>query len=157
MTVYIISVKVYSEKAARLGKYPYVWKGDPQHKGHIKYRGKLPIDEKSFQKWMMSLLRANGYPHGGTVKILRTQAKGESKGMKCIFIGYVDEDHVDVQRVTESVRWGSGTMHKAVPGMPWSRQPWYQREGFLLRPSGRFRGTGGWPPKPRQPDPRLRS
>jgi len=112
--------------------------------GTLEIRGELPTSEREFHQWLLGLLRSHGYA-GGTVKIIRPQAKGESAGFKCIFYGTIDQDHVEAKRLSEK----SGDVHKPIPDLPWSRQPWYIAEKHRLREGGRFRGTGKWgkPPK----------
>jgi len=141
MTTYIVSIKVFSEKAGRRRGNPWVWKG------HWKHRGHLPTDERSFHLWILGLLRSGGYT-GGIVKVIRPQAKGESPGFKRVFYGVVDQDHIKAEPLSEK---SSGDIHKPVPNLPWSRQPWYIAEKHMLRESGRFKGTGSWgkPPKER--------
>jgi len=136
-TCYIVSYKEYSQKAGKYHGYPWVWKG------HAKFRGRLPNDERAFHMWLMGLLRPFGVTHG-VFKVIRHQAHGESPGFKCVAYGAFDEDHVKIERFTERL---SGDEHKAYPNIPWSREPWYQseRHGFTR---SRFQGTGKrWGPK----------
>jgi len=129
-TCYIISYKAPSERAAKYYGYGWVWRG------HVKYRGRIPNDERAFHTWLLNLFRPFGVTHG-TFKVLRHQARGESPGCKCVAYGHFDEDHVEITRFTER---SSGDEHKAYPNVPWSREPWWQsgRHGFGRT---RFKGS----------------
>jgi hypothetical protein len=65
----------------------------------------------------------------GTYKIIRPQAKGERKGFHLVCICSVNMDYIEVER-TESLLFG---ISKALPGLSWSRQPWFQKSNFSER------------------------
>jgi hypothetical protein len=144
MTCYIVSVKVPSEKAGKYRGHPYAWKG------HWRFRGRLPSGEREFHQWLLGILRSHGF-WGGTVKIIRPQARGESAGFKRVFYGVIDADHVKAERLSEK---SSGDVHKPIPNLPWSRQPWYVAEKHRLRERERFKGTGRWGAPPKRRDKR---
>ena len=125
MTTYLISLKAYSPKAARYyGRSPYVWIGS------WKWRGRFPTSKREIHMLLYRILASNGHPEGGLVKVVRPQAEGESPGWKLVFYGHVFPGSIEVERIHER----SGDIHKANPNLPWSRQPYYQRE------YGRFKG-----------------
>jgi len=133
MTTYIISLKTYSSRAAKYyGRSPYVWIGN------WKWKGRFPTSKTKIHALIYRILASHGHPESGLVKVIRPQAEGEAAGVKQIFYGLVTPENIQILRIHER----SGDIHKANPNLPWSRQPYYQREygGFSGFRKSRGRG-----------------
>jgi hypothetical protein len=135
MTTYIVSYKVYSERAGKFHGHPYAWRG---HNGAFKVRTRVPNDKSSLHHFLLNMLHSVGLQEA-TMKIIRPQAKGESAGFKLVFYGHISPEAIEIDRFNERL---SGHEHKAIPGQGWVRQLYYQaeRHGFSRT---RFKGTGG--------------
>jgi len=134
MTTYIISLKTYSPRAAKYyGRSPYVWIGN------WKWKGRFPTSKIEIHALLYRILLSHGHPEGGTVKVVRPQAEGESPGFKEVFYGLVTPENIQIERIHERA---SGDIHKANPNLPWSRQPYYQREYGRFSGFRKSRGRG---------------
>jgi len=107
--VYIVYRQEYSQLAQKLHGNPIVW---PIVR---KIRQSPPRDEVSFRVWLWEIVKGHG---PGIYRVVRNQADGERAGFHPVFYGYVDEEHIDVQR-----RYPEYTSH---PGLPPSRQLYYK-------------------------------
>lgn len=107
---YIIYQMLYSENAGHKYGRPYVW--EPVEKTRLK----PPRDEMGFHNWLWGIISKHG---PGYYRIVRNQAKGERAGFHGVVLCYIDQEYIRVERTYPDV--------KAVPGLPQSRQPWYQK------------------------------
>lgn len=123
MTTYIIYAQKYSEVAMKKYGDPYVW--IPVKR----IRQRPPSSETEFHRWLWSLVKKFG---AGIYRINRTQNFGERKGFHPVFMGYVDEHYIHIDR-----RYGE---YKGIPGLPSSRDLYYKRKPVENRQRFRKRG-----------------
>lgn len=114
--VYIIYRQDYSQLAQKLYGNPIVWPVV------TKIRQSPPRDEVSFRVWLWQLVKNYG---PGIYRVVRTQYWEERAGFHPVFYGYVDEEHIDVQR-----RYTEFTSH---PGLPPSRQLYYKAQKHRMK------------------------
>lgn len=126
MTTYIIYKQEYSEKALRLHGDPNIW--IPVRR----VRQRPPSSQVEFHKWLWSLVKDKG---AGIYRINRTQVAGERKGWHPLWLGYIDENYIDIDR-----RY---SQYRGVPNVPPSRDLWFkathERKRFRKRGKKRFK------------------
>jgi len=110
LTSFIIFKQVYSEKAQRMHGNPMTWRPV------ARLRQAPPRDESSFHKWLWDLVSKFGE---GVYRIVRTHAKGERRGFHGVWLGWIDAEHVTVDR-----RYPE---YKSHPGVPMSRQLFFKK------------------------------
>ena len=87
-------------------------------------RVKPPRDKTGFIAWIINNVGVNNF-YPARYIVCRNQAEGESAGFKKVFDGYVSwDDAIHYKHSSEK----HSNPSKAIPDVPWSRQPWWQKQ-----------------------------
>ena len=117
MATYIIKKQYHSDAALRRMGNGNIWK--PIVTTHLR----PPVDEAGFHDWLWNLVCAFGE---GKYHIIRSHAKGESRGFKGVCLCYIDSVDISIERSYGQI--------KSHPGFSARRQAYFKR----MAPRRRF-------------------